>query len=409
VNISGPLLTDERLRNWLDGNQPQRERLCLALLALDSRYAQAVPRRPRGGPDGGRDIEALFEARSAIWGSVGFRNAVRDSAADKRWVRRKFTEDVRKAKRRNKALDHFIFFTNVDLTPAENTALQSVARKCGMAFCDIYYRERIRMLLDSAEGLALRYQYLGVEMSAVEQAAFFAKFGDSIQRLLELRFAEFDRRLDRLEFYGECLRPTRKIGLRLTLRKTLLRNNSETFVVLLCAVATTKPEPQPTLGILICAAPLGRNQLGVACLSAKTQLLAGVPPTPTMETQTLCGCDRGEYLVFDLWPIRIHGFSQVRDFDRLDLKLYANRAAIGGIAAVDLVVNNYILASSDFDAADFLTPDPDDEWVTRFVESGAREQMLMHEDRSAGQTPVPTLTCTDFSASAPIKVACDGE
>jgi len=55
-----PQLTEERLRSWLDSKQVDRERMCLALLTLDSRFANPKLRRPKGAPDGARDIEVAF-------------------------------------------------------------------------------------------------------------------------------------------------------------------------------------------------------------------------------------------------------------------------------------------------------------------------------------------------------------
>jgi len=52
--------TDERLKNYLDTNQLRREQLCLAVMAIDRRFSDVRPRHPRGGPDGGRDIEAVW-------------------------------------------------------------------------------------------------------------------------------------------------------------------------------------------------------------------------------------------------------------------------------------------------------------------------------------------------------------
>jgi len=51
-----PQLTEERLRSWLDSKQVDRERMCLALLTLDSRFANPKLRRPKGAPD----IEVAF-------------------------------------------------------------------------------------------------------------------------------------------------------------------------------------------------------------------------------------------------------------------------------------------------------------------------------------------------------------
>lgn len=52
--------TDEKLKGFLDTNQLHREQLCLAVLSLDKRFTDVRPRHPRGGRDGGRDIEAMF-------------------------------------------------------------------------------------------------------------------------------------------------------------------------------------------------------------------------------------------------------------------------------------------------------------------------------------------------------------
>jgi len=62
-----PQLTEERLRSWLDSKQVDRERMCLALLTLDQRFANPRPRRPKGGPDGARDIEVVFNGMET-WG-----------------------------------------------------------------------------------------------------------------------------------------------------------------------------------------------------------------------------------------------------------------------------------------------------------------------------------------------------
>ena len=52
-------LTDERLRMW-NLSQATRERLCAAVLSLSADYQDVRPRRPEGGPDRGRDLEAVF-------------------------------------------------------------------------------------------------------------------------------------------------------------------------------------------------------------------------------------------------------------------------------------------------------------------------------------------------------------
>jgi hypothetical protein len=167
-----PQLTEERLRSWLDSKQVDRERMCLALLTLDHRFANPRPRRPKGGPDGARDIELAFNGMEA-WGAVGFRNSANDSHEDKAWVKKKFQFDLESALKENRELRSFVFLTNIDLTPAELRALVDFASTKSILQCEIFYRERIRHLLDTPAGLGLRFQYLGIPLSEAEQVAFF--------------------------------------------------------------------------------------------------------------------------------------------------------------------------------------------------------------------------------------------
>ena len=74
-----PYDTDERLKNHLDTNQLARERLCLAVLRLDKRFSEVKARHPRGGPDGQRDIDAVFRGEQSAFAAVGFLNQATDS------------------------------------------------------------------------------------------------------------------------------------------------------------------------------------------------------------------------------------------------------------------------------------------------------------------------------------------
>lgn len=191
--------TDERLRYALNSNQPSRERLCLAILALDRNYSDVRPRRPEGGPDGSRDIECN-RGPDLCFGAVGFVNNATDSAKDKRTIKRKFLSDLQSALRQNKDLKAFVFFTNIDLTPAETEELQQSAVAQGVSFVEIYWRERIRLALDSPEGLGIRYQYLAMQLSPAEQASFFSRFGKDLETLVTGRFERLERKIDLMEF-----------------------------------------------------------------------------------------------------------------------------------------------------------------------------------------------------------------
>src|SRR3989337_1164090 len=110
-------LTEERLRNHLDSNQAMREQMCLALLPLSGPYTREQPRRPKGGPDGGRDIEAIYQGTIPVWDAVGFRNGGGADDSARREAEEKFKADLDRAVAENPSLAGFIFFTNVDLTP----------------------------------------------------------------------------------------------------------------------------------------------------------------------------------------------------------------------------------------------------------------------------------------------------
>lgn len=398
------MLTDERLRTWLDGNQPQRERLCLGVLALDRRYTQIVPRRPRGGPDGGRDLEAVYGGRAQIWGAVGFRNGACDSAADKRWVRSKFGRDLADAKTKNSALDHFVFFTNVDLTPAEIARLQVQAQSSGIVVCDIFCRERLRMLLDSPEGLALRYQYLGIEMSSAEQAAFFSRFGDVLQTMFEQRFDELDRKLERIEFHSECLRPTRYVAIGVRMKKALQSQDIGQLALLAVAVAERKPEPHPALCISVTA---GSERFGARrSISFRWDVTvwSGFPPKRLLNGGEVEAFPERERFSFGLGIDAASEFSRVADFDTLWLHLYANQKAIDLVKSVNFIVNGYALAGSDMKDLSFGPADAGDEWLRHCFDDDLRAQILNCEDGPTSGTVLAPFVFTDFAAYPPVRV-----
>jgi len=213
-----PRQTDERLRFALNGNQPSRERMCLAVLALDRTYTDIRPRRPEGGPDGGRDIQCLRNSE-LCFGAVGFVNNVSDSADDKSAAKNKFKSDLQTALTTEPKLRAFVFFTNVDLTPNEVELLSQWGKEKNVTFIDIYWRERIRIALDNPEGLAIRFQYLGLKLSDAEQTSFFSRFGNDLEKLVTGRFDSIERKIDALEFTFWTKGVLREINLELEFYK----------------------------------------------------------------------------------------------------------------------------------------------------------------------------------------------
>lgn len=199
--------TDERLKCYLDTNQLHREQMCLAVLALDKRFAEVRPRHPRGGPDGGRDIEAKYRGELLTYGAVGFVNQAADTEEKRKVVRDKFLSDMASAISGVPSPSAFVFMTNVNLTASEKRELTDAARSKGLIECEVFDRERLRIILDSPDGLAARFQYLGIALSEAEQASFFAKWGDDINSVIATGFQKVQSTLDHLLFLQEARAP----------------------------------------------------------------------------------------------------------------------------------------------------------------------------------------------------------
>lgn len=197
--MSSPSFTEERLRSFLDSNQVMRERLCLAIMPTLGPYTQERPRRPKGGPDGGRDIEAIHDGSIVVWGAVGFRNGGGNDQKARRDAQTKFRSDLDLALKENPGLQGFVFFTNVDLTPGTVKKLKEETSARGIVLADIFDLERLRHALDSPEGLIARLQYLDIPMSPTEQIALVSKFGDQLQDAVLARFDRVERTLSQME------------------------------------------------------------------------------------------------------------------------------------------------------------------------------------------------------------------
>ena len=211
--------TDERLKSYLDTNQLHREQMCRAVLATDKRYSDVRPRHPRGGPDGGRDIQALYRDEQEAFGAVGFVNQANDSDEQKKTIKKKFSDDLESAISAHEGLTAFVFFTNINLTIGEKDSLIDKAKKKGVIFCDILDRERIRITLDSPDGFSIRFQYLNITLSEEEQASFFSRWGDDIQSVISSGFQKVEGTLNRVLFLQESNDPISSLTFSLELNR----------------------------------------------------------------------------------------------------------------------------------------------------------------------------------------------
>lgn len=202
-----PYQTDERIKSYLDTNQLHREQMCRAILSIDQRYTDVRPRHPRGGPDGGRDLEAIYREDQTAYGAVGFVNQANDSNEQKKSIREKFSSDLKSALSANSELDVFVFFTNINLTIGEKESLIDTAKNSNIRHCEIFDRERIRISLDTPDGFSIRFQYLNISLSEEEQASFFARWGDDIQQVISSGFKNIEKGINRLLFLEESSNP----------------------------------------------------------------------------------------------------------------------------------------------------------------------------------------------------------
>lgn len=200
-------MTEERLRYHLDSNQMGRESMCLALLPLLGPFTRERSRRPKGGPDDGRDIEAIYNGSLAVWGAVGFRNGGGNDDAARSDAEEKFDKDLTRALKENPVLPGFVFFTNVDLTPGRKEILIRNAQARGPSLIEIFDLNILRHTLDSAEGLIPRLQYLGIAMDPTEQIGLVNKFGTQLQNAVTARFDRVERTLGQLERFLDMQKP----------------------------------------------------------------------------------------------------------------------------------------------------------------------------------------------------------
>ncbi len=216
--MSDPRTTDYQLKCHLNTRQPDRERMCLAILGIESGFTKIEPRRPEGGPDGGRDIQCNFDGFKCF-GAVGFKNSANDSSEQRREIRSKFTEDLDSALDADPELKAFVFFTNLDLTPGELEDLKKLARLKGIDRIEIYWRERIRLLLDSPEGYAIRHTFLDISLSDAEQKVFFSKFGKELQTLISGRMESVEQRIEEIQFVNWMRGAVQEINVRVKLHE----------------------------------------------------------------------------------------------------------------------------------------------------------------------------------------------
>jgi hypothetical protein len=370
-------LTEERLRTWALA-QEERERMCLGVLAIDPRYSNVKPRRPKGGPDGSRDIEAVFSDREVVWGGIGFRNNAIDSADDKAWARTKFKSDISAALTENPSLWGFVFFTNIDLTPNESSELEAIAKGLGLSFVDIFYRERLRIVLDSPRGLGLRFQHLSIPLSEPEQAAFFAEYGSQLESILHRGFSQVDERLRRLEFFHDASLPLYSVELLVELKAEFSPVQLGHFRIMAEVIDLHEPEPHPTLWM--------------ACRDAYPVYVSHDQQTPLIGTRSLAWSRYPDEKLQDTVlsasqlttkavsaGVGVHKrgpFRTLGDLDRKSLSIYVTSNLIDKVAAIYVSANEYWIAGAPAEMFVQLDFQPLAAWPEPLLEDESTERWV---------------------------------
>lgn len=343
-------VTDERLRCWLDANQLQRERLCAQILPLLGDYSDVAPRRPRGGPDGSRDIQAIFGGTLEVWGAVGFRNGAKDDNADKNWVKKKFRSDLKSALEKNRSLKGFVFLTNVDLTPTEQENLKKYGGSKGVGHVDVFNRERLRLILDGVEGWGYRLQFLDIEMSKEEQSAFISKFGARLESLLEQQRQDIDAKLQRIEFLHDCAKPIRGASFNVYLAQNYTPEELGHFRVLLEVISLHEHDPHPTLWLAARDAYWTHHSQGTETLLFGTKTIAWSRGPDESLQNTVVGGERAGSLIQAFSYLYKRGpFQALGDLDKTTVNVFVTESIVDKVAHVTLTVNDYTLVGAPKD------------------------------------------------------------
>ena len=183
--------------------------MCLDLLQTQTNFTDVRPRLPKGGPDGGRDIEGIYKGMLRTVGAVGFINDATDTQEHRRKAKAKFVEDLARASdiattEPDSAPEVFVFFTNVGLTPHIVDDLKRKAYNRKFSVCEIYDRERMRIMLDCNTGYAIRQRYLDISLSDAEQKDFFDRWGEQLQTIISTGLGDIDTMIRRLHFLAEA-------------------------------------------------------------------------------------------------------------------------------------------------------------------------------------------------------------
>jgi hypothetical protein len=353
-------------------------------------------------------MEVLFNGADT-WGAVGFRNTANDSKEDKTWVRDKFQSDLTSAISEKAGLESFVFFTNVDLTPAEARGLQTFAESKGIVQCEIFWRERLRILLDSASGLGLRYQYLGIPLSEAEQVAFFERFGLQLEQLMLKQFDHVDRRLARIEFFHDCAKPLMGISMIIELRRPYAPHELGHFRALIEIINLHEAEPHPTLWVACRDAyPIMSNGENKTLLFGSKSLVWSRNPDEMIQSTAFSAGQTAVSSFEAGGHIHKRGpYPTMGSLDSRTMWVFVTRPLFEVMAAIGLEAQGYLLSSAQADELEVEQREP----LTTWPEPLSNDEMqvpwvMLRAKRNQNDPPWrwPQSWSLDFSKFTPEKI-----
>lgn len=333
-----------------------------------------------------------------VWGAVGFRDSVTDSPEDRRWVARKFCDDLQATLAEQPTLKAFVFFTNVELTPAEEDALIREGKDRGLGYVEVFTRKRLRILLDNPAELRVPIQDLSVPMSESAWASFLERFGAQLERLMLKQLEGVEQQLARLEFFQDCATPLTSASALVKLNRAYSPAELGHFRILVQALNIQKPDPHP----ILCMAgrdgyPIWRQRddqgtiMGVNCLvwSRHPEGERHHESEGHQVTQQVLGT--------------------LGDLDQRHLFVYVTKPLLDRISGIGVQANEYVLVFAEKERLvpiDIAPPTPWPEPLTQMEQAVPWIELLLKADGSSLPPPAwPTKNWyLDFSASTPSKL-----
>ena len=242
-----------------------------------------------------------------------------------------------------------MFFTNIDLTPTEVDELNIIAKERNIKLIEIYYRERIRISLDSSDGLGIRFQYLNINLSEAEQAAFFSRWEKGLESLILKNFNNVDQKLARIEFLSQMSRDIQQIHFLIQLDRgyTADELGKYKFVVQIFDSSVEK-DPWDSLYIA------GFDQNGKVFNEGEEFKVIGIQKQSwyNYEEKFKFNCSTGFKEITNMLNSSVYiggkslPFLKMQDLDNKSVYFYLSKSLLDKLKGIFLIANNYIIVGS---------------------------------------------------------------